>query len=561
MVWLAALTGAAHAQEVQIVSARPDSVSVTIYRDLFALVTETRTVDLPKGPVTLVFDGVVDSLIPQSAVIADTQRAVAESNFDFERLTPANLLRNSIGRNVTLTRTNRAIGKASQVSATLVAANRNGVVFRTLDGNEALLCSGIPEKLSFEALPDDLHATPRLSIRLASGAAGKRQVRVSYLAQGFAWSANYLGHMHADSMDLSGWITLGNLTGASLRGAEVQLVAGRLNLLDADEQRGTSTFGETQTFSTDEVLEAQRAERLLEMFEDLDSGDLDFEYFGGCYPLGTTSTRDAIGYIDSINAEDIGAFPDSNTAEALQRVTGVEGEMLDEVVVTGFRASMAVRENLADYQLYRLPVRTDLNARQTKQVAFLQKPGVKIDRFYGVRFAEDEEYPDGEGDSMATQVKIAWRNRTEDGLGEPLPSGIIRMFEDSGSGTVFAGDSHMSDSPVNAPMEIAIGWSPDLSVVVESAFDEPPPGPMTLLTRRAWMPLDLRIINAKPRPVVVEIRQGKLFYVFEDLQVTRASEPPKRKAGDYAWRLTVPANGEARLSYKVGGRLRDEDDF
>jgi len=32
---------------VEVISPRPDSVSVTIYRDLFALVTETRTVDLP----------------------------------------------------------------------------------------------------------------------------------------------------------------------------------------------------------------------------------------------------------------------------------------------------------------------------------------------------------------------------------------------------------------------------------------------------------------------------------------------------------------------------------
>ena len=80
---LAALS-AAHADEPRVISPRPDSVSVTIYRDLFALVTETRTIDLPAGPVTLVFDGVVETLIPQSAVIADTaaprQRATSISN-------------------------------------------------------------------------------------------------------------------------------------------------------------------------------------------------------------------------------------------------------------------------------------------------------------------------------------------------------------------------------------------------------------------------------------------------------------------------------------------------
>src|SRR5688572_21529531 len=63
---------AAHAGETRVISPRPDTVSVTIYRDLFALITETRTVDLPEEPVTLVFDGVVETLIPQSALIADT---------------------------------------------------------------------------------------------------------------------------------------------------------------------------------------------------------------------------------------------------------------------------------------------------------------------------------------------------------------------------------------------------------------------------------------------------------------------------------------------------------
>ncbi len=171
---------------------------MTIYRDLFALITETRTVDLPAGPVTLQFDGVVESLIPQSALVGGTERAVAESNYDFERLTPANLLLKSIGKQVTLWRTNPATGRARQVNATLVAANAAGVIFRTEDGDEALHCSGLPERLSFEEIPGELRARPALSIRLASGEPGRREVRVSYLAHGFAWSADYVAHLDCD---------------------------------------------------------------------------------------------------------------------------------------------------------------------------------------------------------------------------------------------------------------------------------------------------------------------------------------------------------------------------
>jgi outer membrane cobalamin receptor len=33
--------------------------------------------------------------------------------------------------------------------------------------------------------------------------------------------------------------------------------------------------------------------------------------------------RDAVGVVDAINSEDIGKFPDTNLSEALQRVTGI----------------------------------------------------------------------------------------------------------------------------------------------------------------------------------------------------------------------------------------------
>ena len=91
--------------------------------------------------------------------------------------------------------------------------------------------------------------------------------------------------------------------------------------------------------------------------------------FSGCHALpAPPSGREAVAYVDSIHAEDIGR--------------------LEEVVVTGFRASVdmqAVREELGDYQLYRLPWATDLNARQTKQAVFLAKPNVKVERFYSFR--------------------------------------------------------------------------------------------------------------------------------------------------------------------------------
>jgi hypothetical protein len=551
---LAALPAAA--DEVRVISPRPDAVSITIYRDLFALVTETRTVDLPAGPVTLVFDGVVDTLIPQSAAVADAGRAIAESNYDFERLTPANILKKSIGKSVTLTRMNPATGRARQVAATLVAANNDGVVFATADGNEALHCSGLPEQLTFEELPGDLKGKPTLSIRLAAGAPGKREVRVSYIAHGFAWSANYVGNLDAagERMNLHGWVTLGNLTGSSLRDAQVQVVAGRLNLLDAEEGRGTSLIGDTADYRTDESLDEARTQRLAELLEEKqeeseDEPD-DVEYFSGCYPYGPPQPESPYGLM--------GMDPDSSAGRRREAASVVDSEELMEIIVTGSRESMAVRENLADYQMYRLPVNTDLNALQTKQVAFLHKLAVKVERFYSVRLASDEESLDDMEDVIPASVKIGWRNRAADGLGEPLPSGIVRFFEESAARAVFVGDGRIKDSPVDTPIELRIGSAIDVALTVDNPDAEPPLNPLMLLTRRAYLPLHLRASNAKSRPVIVEIRQGPIEEL-EDMRVKGASVAPQRKFGDYMWRLTVPANGEATLSYKVGGKMPSDD--
>ncbi|HEX6637799.1 MAG TPA: hypothetical protein VF033_09105 [Steroidobacteraceae bacterium] len=554
--WLAVFalgTLPVRAEDVQVVSPRPDSVSVTIYRDLFALVTETRTVDLPAGPVTLVFDGVVETLIPQSAVVADTGRTATESNHDFDRITPARILEESIGRKVMLTRTSPATGKVRQEEATLISASRDGVVFRTAAGAEALHCSGLPEQLTFEEVPGDLRAKSTLSIRLAAGAAGRRQVRVSYLALGFGWNADYVARLDAgaQTMDLRGWLTIENLTAADFRDAQVQVVAGRLNLLDKEEG-GTSMLGDTGEYATDDSLDDSRYEALLNLRESPEDLEEDLphpvEFFRGCYPLATTGNPQVRGLRQSLER-----------AMDISRMS--EWEELDEIVVTGLRGSMSMREPFADYQMYRLPEATNLGARQTKQVAFLYAPEVKVERFYALRIASEELNevvdPYDEENFMPIDVRIGWQNRKADGLGEPLPGGIVRFFERGAEGDTFIGENRIKNSPVNTPMEVRIGKSLGLGVDIQGDPDELQANLLSLFTRRAYLPLRLRVMNDKARAVTVEIRQGPMDQ-FEDLRVVGASLAPKRKAGDYLWRFEVPAGGEQTLTYRVGGRVPDE---
>jgi hypothetical protein len=521
----------AHADPVEVISPQADGVSVTIYRDLFALITETRTVDLPEGPVTLSFDGVVETLLPESAVVTELGRALEERNFDYDPLSPDNLLTRSIGKSVTITRTLPGAGRVVQTRAVIVAANDSGITLRTGEGNEALHCSGLPERLSFDEVPADLHARPRLSIHLAAGKAGKRTIRLSYLAQGFTWKSDYVARLDAagNRMDLTGWVTLQNYTQANFRGAQVQVVAGKLHLVDK-KKGGSSLIGDSDDFSNGGELNEAREEARQKLQRDLEPKDSTLQLFSGCHALPVPPAREERSFDDP--AED--------------------------VIVTGYRASSVVsmsvaetivveREELGDYQLYRLPWATDLNARQTKQAVFLVKPRVKIERYYSYVFNAQDFGPE-DGDSFTPMSIIAFDNRKTSGLGEPLPEGMVRMFEGTGPGELFIGEARMTDKPVDVPVELGVAKALDLGLTIE--VDQADAGELRDANLDDRADVDLRAFNAKGVPVTLEIRQYVNEYM-GDVTISNSSERFFHKYGDYAWRLRLPANGTGALTYRL----------
>ncbi len=167
LIGLLALPSLAAAQPV-VVSAAPDKVAVTVYRDPngsggmnlrwlngFALISETRPVDLPAGESELRFEGVAGGLIPQSAVVSGLGDSVREKNCDAKLLSPGTLLDASLGERVTLKRTSKATGKTVEQQAIIRAAT-NGMVIETEAGIETLRCDGETETLMAHQLPATL---------------------------------------------------------------------------------------------------------------------------------------------------------------------------------------------------------------------------------------------------------------------------------------------------------------------------------------------------------------------------------------------------------------------
>jgi hypothetical protein len=67
----------------------------------------------------------------------------------------------------------------------------------------------------------------------------QHEVELSYLTTGLGWQADYVVELspNDDKLDLSGWITLTNTSGATYSNAQLQLVAGDVNRVPAQPAR------------------------------------------------------------------------------------------------------------------------------------------------------------------------------------------------------------------------------------------------------------------------------------------------------------------------------------
>ena len=519
-LWFAQTTLADEPVEVQ--ASAPTAVALTVYRDDLALVTETRTVDIPEGARTRVrFDGVMDRLIPTSAVLVGLGQE-GERNFDYDGLTPRSLLWRSIGNAVTVTRgpSGRGVRAAGSISERAVVRSAgDGIVLAHLDKTggerfEALGCSGLPERITFEQIPAGLRAKPSLSTTLTQAPAGIHSITLSYLVTGMEWQTDYTLVLDPDQQhaSLSAWLSINNEGSQGLADAAVGVVAGDLSRVwDAPTQEAVQRA-------------AARA----------------------CWPMATTSdTR--IRYKGSNDFAPMAAPP----PVAMAARTGA----VEEIVVTG--AKVAEREALQDYQLYRLPVATDVLAAQSKQVMLLQERRVSIERLYSYLANLPDDKPAQRGPAPTT-VLLRSRNDSEHGLGEPLPAGNVAVFTPHPEfGPLLTDRGESIDTPAAVDWRVPLGESIAVSVHTKQLegstskhwFD----GGITLHAA-----LEHTLTNSTGSEQTLEFTQTNQIQgdtpdgaSISTPRISRSSDSWKMQDGLPTWRIVLAPRSRHVLSYQV----------
>jgi hypothetical protein len=208
------------------VVAADHDVSVTIYANDTALIQDHRSINVTGGRQRLEFQNVSARIRPETVSLAAEGISIVEQNFDFDLLTPTKMMEKAVGQEVTLVRTSPGTGTETREKA-LVLATNEGVVLKIGERIEVLRDDGLPVRVIFDKVPDNLRAKPTLSVTVNSPKGGTRPATLSYLTPGLGWKADYVAlYNEADSkLDVQGWVTLTNSTGTTYDDAKTMLVA------------------------------------------------------------------------------------------------------------------------------------------------------------------------------------------------------------------------------------------------------------------------------------------------------------------------------------------------
>jgi|FLYN01.1.fsa_nt_gi hypothetical protein len=211
-------------------------VSLTIYNQGTALVRDRRTFDLQAGLNALDFTDVAASIDATSVSftsLTDPEGTIVlEQNYVYDLVGSGALLERYLDETIEV-----ITDDGASFTGQLLSGRNNEIILRQSDGQVIVVGLDSVRDIRFPALPEGLITRPTLRWLVQSAQAGAQQVELTYLTGGMNWTADYNILLAAGngSLDLDGWVTLTNTSGASYSDALVKLVAGDVNRLPAPE--------------------------------------------------------------------------------------------------------------------------------------------------------------------------------------------------------------------------------------------------------------------------------------------------------------------------------------
>jgi len=207
--------------------AQNKEIGLTIYNNNLALVKDVRTLQLTKGTFEIKFQDVAAQIDPTSvyfvSLTAPDKVEILEQNYEYDLVNATRILQKYIEQEIRL-----ETKEGTAYSGTLLNASARDVILRESDGGIKIVRREAVENMAFPKLPDGLITRPTLVWSINCQQAGKHQTELGYLTNGIQWHAEYVGVVNKDDtiLELSGWVSVDNKSGATYENAKLKLVAG-----------------------------------------------------------------------------------------------------------------------------------------------------------------------------------------------------------------------------------------------------------------------------------------------------------------------------------------------
>jgi hypothetical protein len=220
----------------------------------------------------------------------------------------------------------------------------------------------------------------------------------------------------------------------------------------------------------------------------------------------------------------------------------VAGAMAMETV--SVRSGMQ-EEGLFEYHLYTLERPTTIRDNQTKQVQLLDASSFGVGKDYVLR-GSSAYYRSVWGPQHVpekVQVFILFKNSKANGLGMPLPKGVVRVYKRDASGSPqFIGEDSIDHTPKEEEVRLEMGNAFDLSAERKQVDFK------RIADRVFESAYEIRLRNHKDGPVTIRVIEP----VGGDWTMVESSQPFE-KTGAFEAEFDVPVapDKEAVLTYRV----------
>jgi hypothetical protein len=215
------------------VSGQERNISLTIYNQDLALVKDTRDLSFVSGRNEIKFTEVAEKIDPTSVhfqvLSAPDKIYLLEQNYQYDLVSSDKILEKYLDKNIQILTKD---GKFYE--GALLSYAPDNITLREKENSIRIVNRVQVVDLSFPKLPEGLITRPTLVWLLDSKIQGKQKTEVSYLTSGINWHAEYVAVADKDdkNLELSGWVSIDNRSGATYPDAKLKLIAGQVHRVE-----------------------------------------------------------------------------------------------------------------------------------------------------------------------------------------------------------------------------------------------------------------------------------------------------------------------------------------